>query len=123
MEERLAFAEERLTALFFLMCRDVMAAASVEGLVRAVSGTKFTFEPPELEEFARRLAKAMMSTSGETGPIDTKERREWNDQPPQRARDSRFFDAVLDEMGRLAINHASTRSPVAQVGGREGSGP
>src|SRR5688572_32538070 len=115
MEERLAFAEERLTALFFLMCRDVMAAASVEGLVRAVSGTKFTFEPPELEEFARRLAEAMMSTSGETGPIDTKERREWIEQLPQRTRDSRFFEAVLKEMGRFALNDTSRRSLIADV--------
>lgn len=107
-------AQERLTAMFFLMMRDMMPAGGVAGLVEMVSSKDFTYgKDDELEGLARRFAQAVL---GSKLAVQPKHMREFIEGFPERIRSSPHFDKVIAEMeGELEANDRTAAAIRAEV--------
>lgn len=104
--------QERLTALFFLMLRDMVPVGQLDTLVSAaINADKFDGE--EVEALARRFAKRML---GDKFDVKPKHMREWIETFPERIRNSPHFEDVLGENeGQMQISEMTKQAVIGEV--------
>lgn len=109
---------QRVTALFYVMLRDMMPFGALDQMVIQLAiADDFEFDNDALEELARDLttklgAKGRMAWSRDT--------REWIATFPARTRESTHFEQVLAEFeGKLTLTDATKQTVIAEVVRRE----